>query len=257
MRVRSCAFFDHQLLPAAPGHEAGDQANWSFPKGTFLEVRIFCYRGDATNQDAIQTMKMHLSEVCSVHITFGMFQAAVNDLGIFSASDLQASYVRAVCDMRPVVYGTGSELYNIILKELASVGCRDWMSPALDSNSAVSVFAFVLDQGPDNQAATRFIRSLLVEKLNVMIVVVWCFTHQYHIIVKNMLLILNSWTWTEAASPASPYFAGLATVSNCWRSPGHPIKIYEKTCQLFGDPAGLEFAKKLPSKAVRGRWLAC
>jgi hypothetical protein len=37
------------------------------------------------------------------------------------------------------------------------------------------------------------------------------------------------------------------------RSTGHPIKIFEAACSLFGDMAGVEFAKKVPGRAMRGR----
>ena len=75
----------------------------------------------------------------------------------------------------------------------------------------------VMDQGPDNQAVVKVIRSLLASRIHVSLVVVWCFMHQYHIAVKNVLSVLDTWSWSDTQlSP--PYFNGLATISNCWRT---------------------------------------
>ena len=215
--MRSQAIFAKQLATAASSTHAEPHDEWAYPQGTCLETRTFCYRGDATNQEAIDKQKIHLSEVCSVHVSLEALHAAALEDGAFEPDAFEASYHRAVCDTRPVVYGTGTELYNIILKELRSVGCPDWFSEAFDPNRSITTFAMVMDQGPDNQAVVKIIRSLLASRIHVSLVVVWCFMHQYHIAVKNMLLVLDTWSWSDTQlSP--PYFNGLATISNCWRT---------------------------------------
>jgi hypothetical protein len=219
--------------------------------GTICEVRAYCYRGDATNQEAIEKQKVHLSEVSSFHLPGEAFFGAMVD-GVLNPDLLRASYARAVCDIQPVHHGTGSELYAIMAHELKSVGCPTWEAPELQSEHCASVFALVLDHGPDNQAATKMIRATLVDKPRVLFVVVWCFFHQYHLIVKNLLLVLDRWSWT-GAEYSTPYFNGLATIANCWRSPGHPTKIYDTACSMFGAPVANSTAKKMPPRAVRGR----
>jgi len=216
-RVRSRSIFAAQLAAASSSTHAEPHADWAYPKGTCLETRIFCYRGDATNQEAIDKQKIHLSEVCGVHVPLETLHTAAKEDVAFEQDAFEATYHRAVCDIRPVVYGTGPELYNIILKELHSVGCPDWLSEAFDPRNSITIFACVMDQGPDNQAVVKIIRSQLVTRIHVGLVVVWCFMHQYHIAVKNLLLVLDAWSWSNTQiSPV--YFAGLATISNCWRT---------------------------------------
>ena len=152
-----------------------------------------------------------------------------------------------------VTHSTGGELYNIMLRELRSVGAPTWMSAELEAPTKFTVFAFVLDQGPDNQWVVKFIRSLLSGRLRVAMMTVWCFLHQYHLIVKNVVAFLDAFRWTSPAAVDTAYFHGISSISNCWRMPGNPAKVYNKTCELFGDVAGASYAKKVPGRALRGR----
>ena len=120
------------------------------------------------------------------------------------------------------------------------------MSSQLDE-STTNIFLFTLDQGPDNVGATKFIKSLLLNKPHVMIMVTWCFMHQCHLIVKSALQVLDQCRWW--CEPGNvEYFSSVSAVSNCWRTAGHPQKIYEKACAMFGDVAGRDYAKKIPGR---------
>ena len=246
LRASSRLFFSHTVDSPADG---GD---WCPKTGSFKPIRVFCYRGDATNQEAIQKSKVHLSDVASCIVDHDVLEGCRNSDNEFQLESFVAPYMRCVCGIQRVVTSTSSELYNMMLRELQSVGCPHWLSAEHDASRTV-VYAFVMDQGPDNQGATRFIKQLLVDKPSTMMLTVWCFMHQYHLIVKNLLVMLDKHRWS--GSPINTeYFSLLSAVSNCWRSPGNPTKIYNKTCEKFGDLAGKLYAKTVPGKAVRGRW---
>ena len=150
--------------------------------------------------------------------------------------------------LKKVLYSTSSELYNIMLRELACVGCPHWMSCQLE-DSATNIFAFTLDQGPDNQGLVKFIKSLLVGKPSTMMLVTWCFMHQSHLIVKNALTLLDKCKWWSTDDLGKlDYFSAVSAIANCWRTPGNPMKIYEKGCCLFGDIAGKQYAKLIPGR---------
>ena len=137
---------------------------------------------------------------------------------------LTLPYYRTLCDLREVVQGTGAELYNIVLKEFASVGCKTWDDRAREFASknfpGMSVFVCTLDKGPDNQGLCKLMTNSLTTCPNVMCWFIYCFLHQYHLIVKTVLQILDDFEWDEP-DYQSKYFSGIATVANTWRSPGH------------------------------------
>lgn len=113
------------------------------------------------------------------------------------ATSLRLPFVRAVCDVQRVTAGTSDELYNIMRREFESIGCPDWVAAgAGDAGSSagtpsVSVYAFVMDQGPHNQRVTKHISALLRSEPQKMMIVVWCFFHQYHIIVNSGMLFFH------------------------------------------------------------------
>ena len=273
-RLRSATIFNlgstawrrKDLGPPPPSQEDAASCVAMVPSGmipgTSTPVVAFCYRGDATNQEAIQKCKVHLSEVSFVFVPprehlFDPFAPIVR------LDTLELPYHRAVCSLQRVVSSTSSELYNMIIKELSSVGCPDWLSPVWAAppesdggplvEPPVVVYGFSLDQGPDNQGMVKMVQSMLAQVPRVMMLVVYCCLHQYHLVVKNVLAFLDSFSFDDAPF-TTQYFSGISAVSNCWRSPGHPVKIRDKACELLGDLAGMSIAGKVPGRAQRGRW---
>ena len=88
------------------------------------------------------------------------------------------------------MHGTAAELYNLMLREMSSVGAPSWMSCRLQER-ATNIFLFTLDQGPDNQGCMKFIKELLVGKPHTMMMITWCMMHQCQLNVKAALAILD------------------------------------------------------------------
>lgn len=101
--------------------------------------------------------------------------------GAAPATSLRLLFVRGVCDVQRATAWTSDELYNIMRRECESTGCPDWMAAGAGDadtsagTASVSVYAFVMDQGPDNQGVTTHISALLCSEPQKMMIVVWCF----------------------------------------------------------------------------------
>ena len=100
--------FAAQALPQPPEPEPP----WDVARGTFQPILFHCYRGDATNQEAIQKEQIYASEICSASVSRCAFEAATqgDDLSL----DALVVYNRALPDIQPVKLGTGREFYSII-----------------------------------------------------------------------------------------------------------------------------------------------
>ena len=234
-----------EASPSSPGSAA---AAWGPSVGTVHQAVVYCYRGDATNQEAIEKSKVHLSEVCTIVLPES---SIVDDFAAGSElCDLQFPYNRFVPNLQIVKHGTGAELYNIVLRQFREAGCAHWMAAP---SEWVNIYSFVWDQGSENQACSKKIASYVASYLHVWCVFVFCFFHQWQLIIGPYIKLLESWEWTTP-DMSVPYYSALATICNTWRSVGNPNRIYLSVCGQFGDAAGLLYAKKLPGRAVRSRW---
>ena len=203
--------------------------------------------------------------------------------------------------MQAVEHGTGEELYRLVGQELQSVGIPTWDDRANASGTALPpkgqrllrVFTFVTDQGPDNVGMARRIRFRLKDFPLLLFIIRYCFFHQYHLLVKAMILILDNWDWdparrsmTEAVgvladadpvdggadSPAPPededrdvapvefvkfkYFTGVGAIANVWQSPGIPRKIRATLSAMpsVGPAIAHQVTTHLPGRLLRERW---
>eukprot|EP00959_Pyramimonas_sp_CCMP1952_P267876 5600752-Pyramimonas_sp.AAC.1 len=89
---------------------------------------------------------------------------------------------------------------------------------------------------------------------NMMFIAVFCFLHQVHLVVKDLLTLLEQWQWGGLFAEKK-YWSTVATVANVWRSVGMPAKIVDAAyteCQ--DDNLARRLFKKLPGKPLRGRW---
>lgn len=220
-------------------------------------VSAFSYRGDATN-DVLRNSKVHLAEVCSPILgREGVLEADVGR-DREDACSVTVLYSRSFCDMHLVSFDNGQEIYHIMRKEFSSVGATCWAKVveecALDKHK-LFIFALALDNGPDNQGATSRLKNTLEGNNRVTFAVTWCVFHQYHLIIRSMLLILDKFVWpSPSAAFPTTYFAGVSCISNSWRAAGVPRKIYFAGCEAFGDVAGARCFKKIPGKVLREGW---
>ena len=224
----------------------------------WFTLSAFSYRGDATN-DVVKNSKVHLAEVCTFALgKEGLEQSAVCPDDAEQGASVSVAYSRSFCDMNLVSFGTGEETYSIMLKEFDSLGATSWEKAAAECATdahKLCIFAFALDNGPDNQGATRRVRTALEGHDRVMFATTWCVFHQYHLAIKSMLVVLDKSKWSPPADALpTTYFSGVSSVSNSWRAPGIARKIYLAGAAAFGDVAALQRCKKIPGRVLRERW---
>ena len=150
--------------------------------------------------------------------------------------------------------GTGEELYMTVFREFSSVGVPSWEDRVAQADAnpqRASIFSFGLDEGPDNQLFSRFVRAHVNECPVVASVSVWCCIHQCHLCVGSHLALMDSFQWLNVEHPAKIHGA-LASISNVWRSPGTPRKLEKTVAETFGEEAVDLVAKKL-GRAIKGR----
>ena len=179
------------------------------------------YKGDATKQEACEKRKMHLSilhlSICSmamllsgVQIISGMNADATPEemASCFRGLQELLPCIRSVPAMQAVIYGTGEELYRLVLAEFQSTGVRTWEDKLNDQACAghlrlgqpaiLRFYAFGFDKGSDNQAFVKRIKQRLSGQPFFLFWVIWCMYHQYHLIVASVLGVIESWDWSDA-----------------------------------------------------------
>ena len=143
----------------------------------FIDVHE--YKGDGTNQDAIEKHKVHVSIVNSSYCDVRAAVAAAEDGRQMQKQAEQSSNINCtVCDLQIVHTGTGEETYALMQAELRFVGCPSWTSrcdAACSNPRRVSVYCMGLDNGPDNQGATKRILASIKDVPRVVLILTWCF----------------------------------------------------------------------------------
>ena len=160
-----------------------------------------------------------------------------------------------IADLQVVQRGDAAETYELVSREMRSVGAHVWSDVAADVasgklQSSELDIAYIIntDAGPDE---IGFRNSVCAEVENVDCITVWqvnCFKHQYQLIVADGLSLVDSFL----AACNLKYFTSLAKLSLCWRADARPF--FSTWEHLFGDSSALHCAKTLPPKAVSGRW---
>ena len=243
-------------------------------------IRVTLYSGDATHSEAVQKMKVHVSYAAMLSVTASHIAECLNIDNdhtepmlnpALNPSLLEAAYICMPCDLQPVYHGSGEELYYIILKELSSAGMPDWLpaasasvaadphadGAALDKGTVFNIRVHVLDNGPDNQGSSgRIMRIVSGDALQAMSVI-WCFLHQYSLVVGDSLLCLDNFVWgveTGDNDNDKSYYSRLGTIVNTWRSTGIKKKVLDCGSNRFGDVVALQLLSKTPGKCIRTRW---
>ena len=145
------------------------------------------------------------------------------------------------------------------------MGCPTWKESAQRLGAApiaagevppLQVYVFGTDAGPDNIGAFRRVREDLRDATNVLFVAVFCFLHQAHLIVRDLLNHLDSFNvGLLGGSSGRRYWSSVATVANQWRSTGVPKKVRRAAEEVHGAGSTAAGAyRKLPGKPLRGRW---
>ena len=134
-----------------------------------ISFEVFSYKGDATNQEAIDKEKVHTSLVSAL-----MFSSATSAHRGTDAyePELFCQFIHRVSesgDLQVVREGTGAETHQLMLHEFNSVHL-----PTVDArckeppDNIVSVYCLGLDNGPDNQGMVKRISNVCLHVLSCM-----------------------------------------------------------------------------------------
>ena len=121
-------------------------------------------------------------------------------------------------------------------------------------NGQLFAYVFGLDSGPDNRGAMRRLTSQVAGLPFVFVLVIWCFLHQMHLIVKSVLDILENWEWPSPHTLHTTFFSGVKVFANTWRSHGQPTRIYETACTCCGTAVAEQHFRKIPGAPMHARW---
>ena len=207
---------------------------------------IVCYRGDATQQQAIDKEKMHVSLISALQ---GPGQRG--DALDFKALSASAHWMHEAGDLQLVKRGTGEETYEICKREFSSISVPTWeVRASMPQAGHISLFWFGLDNGCDNVGMGKRINTAITSSSSVMYAIVWCFHHQTHLVVKSSLLLVEKWELPSDPLPAR-YWSSLASLAHVWRSVGTHRKIQTKVAELELEPGPYA---RIPCRPIGGRW---
>ena len=233
-------------------------------EGHTRSIVVHQYVGDATHSEAIDKSKMHLATLCTmqcaVHVILAVMAAMGQGPMTLDTCSTGVIRKKATCDMQVVNTGTGEELYRIIQRQVQSTGAATWEDACANSvtnTNCITTWVMGLDNGADNVGATRRIKERLKDSRLVMMWVVWCLFHQYHLVVKDILQTLDTWEFAEdlGFTPLpSPYYTCVSMICNVWRSCGIHRRLRNLAAHKYSDSVCEECFGKLPGRPIKGRW---
>ena len=147
--------------------------------GAWYPVEFIQYMGDASNVDAVQKEKVHVAQVACLIIRL------TDVLDAEKVEKIRFSCTRSITDLQRIQYGTGDEFYQIVQREMQSVGAPTWLERSkawhnpgpLPASHRLSIYLFGLDKGPDNQGGCRRIKLDLVDVPHIAFHAQWCLFH--------------------------------------------------------------------------------
>lgn len=154
--------------------------------------------------------------------------------------------------MQEVDGGSTEKTLQIIAKQMSLLGCPTWSSRFLPTPGLFSVFGFSLDSGSDNVGSTKHIVSTLSQVGHVGIISVFCFLHQYHLLIKSFFVQLDAFTFSSD-SEKTTYASGVATIASVRRAPGIAKQLARKATSLYDESVAQGVCGKTPGRAIRTR----
>ena len=214
--------------------------------------------GDATNQEACDKEKLHISAVtpCVVH----MFQ-----------DEQRFQFTKSVCDCQVVKEGTCHELFHMAQRELKSIHCPTWIERRDEelvdeqgNRRRLTLFQFGFDAGPENTRMTKMVRTIIKDSPWVMMRVNWRRMHQSHLIVKQLLGLIDDFDkgpfWDretfefEAWTSLPEHTTVVSNVSSAWRCPGSVRALNKAGTDQLTALVWSRVGNVTPGRLVRGRW---
>ena len=160
-----------------------------------------------------------------------------------------------VCDAQVVQHGSGIEALAMVQNEMRGAGIPtwdDWIRQHGDGRLGSRDIAYVLntDAGPDEIYYRKLVGLKCEEHDWLTVWPISCFKHQAHIIVEGGLKIID-----KALADGNydfRYFSSITKIVQCWRADAG--KIFNAWCTVFSNGEALRVCKKLPPRAISGRW---
>ena len=200
---------------------------------------IHIVRGDGTNSAAAQQSKVPFSMALSLYFA-GMQAENVEDNIDGGLVPLQ-SVRSCVADLQFIpTSSTGETIFETYQVQMKSMGIPSF--DQLVSPRVLRAYVFVTDEGPDQRGAQKLISAALKDFPSVLYVRFRCILHQLHLVVGKQLKRLDG------------LYSQIAKVVNVWRATGNACKIYNTYCDMFGQKRARQVAKRLPPRALKGRW---
>ena len=252
--------FEHMLSAAkalrARAFHGASCAGAAEPTSVFECYLLKC---DATNQEAIKKAKVH---VAVVHSAKYCAEHALASCCLPIRPDAAAQHVEVlstVADLAKCVESSGRETYAHAMGHLESLGCPTWLVAAArprEASPGLSLYTFGIDAGPDNVGMLQHIVNDVCEAPHVAVHACFCMHHQCHLVVKDLLCVVETWSWGHALSRGRHrYWPSVAAVANVWRSTGMPARLRAAALEEYeSEPLVAKLFRKLPGRPLRGRW---
>ena len=163
---------------------------------------------------------------------------------------------------------TAREALALTIKHLKTLGIpfahdilRCTMKGLINPQNNFFIYADCTDAGPEQVARRKMLRSALADIGHVLYFDCNCIIHQYHLIVKESLLLIDKvllgWRDTENACRGNAafgkYFASAAKLANYWRE--HVDEFIQKyeAIHTGAEKSSMPY-RRFPLKVVGGRW---
>ena len=128
---------------------------------------------------------------------------------------------------------------------------------AVNQHRSFFIYADTSDAGPDQAARRKMLRSALVDVGNILYFDTNCAIHQYHLIVKEQLLAIDSFLKELQGTTGcenicvNKYFASIAKISYFWRE---RVSAFIEAWEFqFGISTDVAY-RRYPLQVVGGRW---
>ncbi|MDA8609391.1 hypothetical protein N9L19_00590 [bacterium] len=188
---------------------------------TISAIECVSSKAGATKQSSCLKKKMHLIMLMHTFFSHGTMNIASRALARMNpnASLEQvgkgvAAIGEGVCQrkvspaMQAVHFGSGEELYRMILAEFQSVYVKTWEDRVQYSAHrgdeysgqprVIRFYAFAFDKGSENVGFAKRVKSRLESEAFMMHWAVWCIFHAYQLCVGNIISVVDTWDWTRA-----------------------------------------------------------
>ena len=189
--------------------------------GCVTQSESIAYMGDASNYEAVDNSKVHVSFLWYSNVNLGADAQAVPDTGSLKSKSgkevvghdrvsafvdaMHITEIETIPDLLAVPNGTADELECIIRKEFSCVGIphvSDRKKQASQHPERHTSYVLSLDAGPDNTCSVKNTIKEIEEIPNVDITTTYCFSHQAHLIAELGLVICDKAEFCVVEEPA-------------------------------------------------------